>query len=217
MQNGNGKCKYVIDIDGTICTQELDYYYANPKQNVIDKINKLYDDGNQIVMFTARGYETGIDWSGVTIGQLDRWGVKYHDLIFGKPSADMYIDDKACHVDDFINDNNTSNIDYITVTDKSWGKEYLLDISPSYAMKRMCIDKGKNISLQYHKKKRETWHIVQGSGIVKLDDKVFEVYSGNTVIIPVGIIHQIKAITDLVVIESSTIELDDIVRIREDF
>lgn len=215
MQNGNGKRKYVIDIDGTICTQDgTDYGNALPKHDVIAKINELYDEGNQIVLFTARGYETGIDWSERTLLQLQVWGIKYHDLIFGKPSADLYVDDKACHVNDFMNQ---ENIDYVTVINKSWGKEYLLDITPTYAMKRLCVDAGKNISLQYHKKKRETWHIVKGTGLVKIHDEIHEVNVGNTITIPVGTIHQIKAITDLVIIESSTIELDDIVRIREDF
>lgn len=215
MQNGNGKRKYVIDIDGTICTQDaLNYKNAVPKYDVIAKINKLYDEGNQIILFTARGYETKFDWSEITTYQLDKWNVKYHDLIFGKPSADVYVDDKACHVNDFMKQ---ENIDYVTVIDKSWGKEYLLDITSAYAMKRLCIDAGKNISLQYHRKKRETWHVVKGTGIAKIDDKIFEVSIGNTISIPVDTIHQIKAITDLVIIESSTIELDDVVRIREDF
>ena len=215
MQNGNGKRKYVIDIDGTICTQDgTDYDNALPKHDVIAKINQLYDDGNEIVLFTARGYETHIDWHDTTLLQLQVWGVKYHDLIFGKPSADVYIDDKACHIDDFMEQ---KNIDCMTIIDKQWGKEYLLDLSHSYAMKRLCIDAGKNISLQYHKRKRETWHIVKGCGIVKLDNKIYQVKSGDTVIIPIGVIHQVKAITDLIIIESSTIELDDIVRIREDF
>ena len=215
MQNGNGKRKYVIDIDGTLCTQDgTDYGNASPKYDVIEKINRLYDEGNHIVLFTARGYETHVDWSELTLMQLQIWGIKYHDLIFGKPSADIYVDDKACHINDFMMQ---EQIDYITVIDKSWGKEYLLDITPTYAMKRLCIDAGKNISLQYHKKKRETWHIIKGSGIAKIEDKVFEVFAGNTISIPVGTVHQIKAITDLVIIESSTIELDDIVRIREGF
>ena len=36
----------------------------------------------------------GIDWSEMTKKQLDSWGLKYHELHFGKPAADFYIDDK---------------------------------------------------------------------------------------------------------------------------
>jgi hypothetical protein len=44
---------------------------------------------------TARGSGTGIDWRKKTEEQLEAWGVKYHQLWFGKPSADIYIDDKT--------------------------------------------------------------------------------------------------------------------------
>ena len=61
---------------------------------MVEIINKLYDMGNYIVLFTARGYVTGKDWSDVTKQQMERWGVKYHELKFGKPNADFYVDDK---------------------------------------------------------------------------------------------------------------------------
>lgn len=86
--------KYVIDLDGTLCTQEKDYSNAKPIKNRIDKVNNLYNNGNMIIIFTARGSETDIDWSDITLEQLRRWGLKYHHLIFGKPSADVYIDDR---------------------------------------------------------------------------------------------------------------------------
>lgn len=86
--------KYVIDVDNTICSQEKDYSQAKPYLGRIEKINELYNKGHTIVYFTARGTETGIDWSKITKDQFKKWGVKYHELIFGKPSADFYIDDK---------------------------------------------------------------------------------------------------------------------------
>jgi len=86
--------KYVVDIDGTICSQEKDYSKAQPFLDRIEKINSLYDNGHYIVYFTARGTETGIGWREVTEKQFKEWNVKYHELIFGKPSADYYIDDR---------------------------------------------------------------------------------------------------------------------------
>lgn len=91
--------KYVVDIDGTICTQEKNYADAMPLLNRIEKINKLYDEGHTIVYFTARGTETGIDWREITERQFKMWGVKYHDLIFGKPAADYYLDDRMLNLD----------------------------------------------------------------------------------------------------------------------
>jgi len=88
------KKKYIIDCDGTICSQEKDYAKAKPFLNVIKKINTLYDEGNIIKFFTARGTETKIDWREITEKQLKDWGVKYHELMMGKPAGDIYIDDK---------------------------------------------------------------------------------------------------------------------------
>ena len=58
-------------------------------------VNDLYDDGNKIILFTARGAATGIDWEDLTKEQAKAWGLKYHELRFGKPHADVFIDDKA--------------------------------------------------------------------------------------------------------------------------
>lgn len=95
--------KIVIDIDGTICSQEEDYKDAKPYLRRIYKINQMYDMNNEIVFFTARGTGTGIDWKETTKKQLKSWGVKYHELIFGKPDGDVFIDDRA-EKDDFLGD-----------------------------------------------------------------------------------------------------------------
>ncbi len=102
--------KYVIDIDGTICTiTNGQYEDAKPLLDRIEHINKLYDEGNIIIYFTARGMNTYSDdiilaknkWFNFTQKQLQAWNVKYHELIFGKPSGDLYIDDKGVRANDF--------------------------------------------------------------------------------------------------------------------
>ena len=65
---------YCIDIDGTICSiEDADYSKAKPFRDRINEINKLYDSGNTIVYFTARGYVTGVDWEEVTLKQFKEW------------------------------------------------------------------------------------------------------------------------------------------------
>lgn len=92
--------KYVIDIDGTICTQEKDYRDAKPISENIDKVRRIHADGHEILYFTARGTETGIDWNHLTTSQLRNWGLpQYQNLQFGKPSADYYVDDRAFNAD----------------------------------------------------------------------------------------------------------------------
>ena len=86
---------YCFDIDGTICSNtEGDYLDAVPFYDRIEQINKLYNDGNKIIFYTARGSTTGKDWKNLTLQQLNKWNVKFHELYLGKPTADFYIDDK---------------------------------------------------------------------------------------------------------------------------
>jgi hypothetical protein len=97
---------YCFDIDGTICSNtDGDYESAVPDSLAIAKVLALYEEGHTIKLFTARGATTGIDWRDVTAGQMEKWGVKYHELIMGKPHADIFIDDKAIHVSHWLNGN----------------------------------------------------------------------------------------------------------------
>lgn len=87
---------YAFDIDGTICTNtDGEYQKAKPYMNRIHHINNLFEKGNNIKMFTARGSTTGIDWYEFTFNQLESWGLKFHELILGKPYADFFVDDKG--------------------------------------------------------------------------------------------------------------------------
>jgi hypothetical protein len=87
-----------FDLDGTLCTNTFgDYEDAEPFGWAIERVNDLARAGHRIVVFTARGTATGIDWDAVTRAQLERWGVAYDELRFGKPSADVYVDDRAVH------------------------------------------------------------------------------------------------------------------------
>jgi len=105
---------YVFDIDGTICTKHCelkgdDYRDSEPFVDRIDKINKLYDEGHEIIYMTARGMgrhknnpQAAIqDFYTLTAEQLEQWGCKYHLLFLGKPSAHFYIDDKGINDEDF--------------------------------------------------------------------------------------------------------------------
>jgi SAM-dependent methyltransferase len=91
---------YCFDIDGTLCTNtEGDYEKAEPFTDHIARVNALHALGHRIILFTARGSTTGIDWRARTEEQLARWGVRYHELLLGKPRADVYVDDKGLSVE----------------------------------------------------------------------------------------------------------------------
>lgn len=92
-----------IDIDETICHNTIwnDHTTAKPLTDRITMANDLFDAGHKIVYWTARGSTTNRDWSDLTKKQLNEWGVKYHELKFGKPFYDLFIDDKAINADDW--------------------------------------------------------------------------------------------------------------------
>ena len=97
---------FCFDLDNTLVTYPRiagDYSTVNPLQNNIDFCNLMYDMGYKIVIHTARRMKTCCgnvekvreQVEEITVSKLKEFGVKYHDLIFGKPHADFYIDDLA--------------------------------------------------------------------------------------------------------------------------
>jgi hypothetical protein len=96
--------RYAIDIDDTLAkTNGNDYPKSVPIPKAIAKVNKLYDEGHTIIIFTGRGSVSGRDWRALTVSQLFRWGVKYHVLNMTKPPFDFIIDDKAINTKDWMN------------------------------------------------------------------------------------------------------------------
>ena len=88
--------KIYVDIDNTICkTEGNDYEHAIPIPENIHKVNRLFDDGNEVYYWTARGHTSGKNWQNLTAKQLKEWGCKYNSIRFDKPSFDILFDDKA--------------------------------------------------------------------------------------------------------------------------
>jgi CMP-N-acetylneuraminic acid synthetase len=87
---------FVFDIDGVIAqlAPENDYRRAQPQDEIIAIVRELHRRGNRIILNTARGFVTGIDWKDFTQQQLAAWDVPYHELYFGKPAGDYYVDDR---------------------------------------------------------------------------------------------------------------------------
>ena len=89
--------RVIVDIDETVCAtpETRDYTKSVALADRIQKINKLYDEGNTIIYWTARGSGTGLDWREITENQLKKWGAHYHELQLYKPMYDLFICDKA--------------------------------------------------------------------------------------------------------------------------
>jgi CMP-N,N'-diacetyllegionaminic acid synthase len=97
-----------VDIDETICFHDesipldgnRDYNNASPSLENIAKVNQLYDEGNKIVYWTARGSRSGIDWTEFTTKQLEEWGVKFNEVRCDKPYYDIFIEDRSIRIEE---------------------------------------------------------------------------------------------------------------------
>jgi mannose-6-phosphate isomerase len=103
--------------------------------------------------------------------------------------------------------------------DKPWGYELVWARSDRYVGKILHVNAGHVLSLQYHNLKDETMHVLSGELILRtqpateLVERVMR--AGESVHIPPKLIHQIEAIVDTDVLEASTPELDDLVRLQD--
>tara|TARA_Y100001958_G_C21111821_1_gene458522 strand:- start:461 stop:820 length:360 start_codon:yes stop_codon:yes gene_type:complete len=95
---------FLFDLDNTICTTQKNYYKKSfPKKKIIKKINDLKLNGHTIKIFTSRYMGRNLENSkrvkkkyyNITMKQLLNWGLKFDELIMGKPSYDFHIDDKS--------------------------------------------------------------------------------------------------------------------------
>ncbi len=109
-------------------------------------------------------------------------------------------------------------VDVITVP-KPWGHETIWAHTDRYVGKILHIKAGHALSIQYHNRKDETVHLLSGTLVYRvqrgetLDDMHLE--RGDSFRITPGTIHQMEAITDCDVLEASTPELDDVVRLSD--
>lgn len=99
--------------------------------------------------------------------------------------------------------------------DKPWGYEDILETNPKYTVKRLFMKKGNKCSLQYHEKKQET--ILNMSGDLTIQFEVV-LKPGENITIPANQVHRMIArANDCLYIECSTSELNDVIRVEDDY
>ena len=105
--------------------------------------------------------------------------------------------------------------------DKPWGHEIRFICTDRYAGKLLFIKAGAQLSLQYHEIKDEAFYVQSGTLELVLgkgdEQRVERLRPGDTRHIPAGTIHRFRGVTDCELFEVSTPELDDVVRIEDDF
>lgn len=93
--------RIAVDFDNTITNGDVAYWddeLPTVNDDVQEKVLDFYHRGHTIIVWTARPWSQ----AGEVAGHLTRWGIKYHGIRCSKGSADLYVDDKAVHVDDWI-------------------------------------------------------------------------------------------------------------------
>lgn len=105
----------------------------------------------------------------------------------------------------------------MNIIDKPWGFEKLIEKNNQYVLKFLYMKKDYQCSLQYHNLKHETIYVLSGKLLVLLEDKNIEMIAGDSLIIPPLTTHRMRALEDSEYLEASTPELDDVVRIEDDY
>lgn len=113
------------------------------------------------------------------------------------------------------------NNHFLKIVKKPWGKEVWLELNDRYCYKRIYINAGYKTSFQYHRQKLETNYIIEGQAEIWLendqgtiDKKIMKAGEFFTVRPPKK--HRVIAVTDLILQEVSTPEVDDVIRIEDD-
>jgi quercetin dioxygenase-like cupin family protein len=211
--------KYYIDLDNTLCvTKNSDYYSSTPISERIRYVNELKSLGHEVTIWTARGANSGIDHRELTINQLKSWNVEYDNLLMGKPSYDIYIDDKSFNVDTHWpvpKEGSKSKKLTVEIVPKGWGKEIIFVNNDEYCGKLLCFEKDKKFSMHYHIKKKETWYVSKGSFTliwVETDNGTTHteyLKVGDVITNERGEPHQLIALEDSEVFEVSTKHYDE--------
>lgn len=105
---------------------------------------------------------------------------------------------------------------------KPWGKEIWFAVEPEYVGKILHIKKGHRYSLQYHEKKKETQFLLKGQVKFYLGEKpdaLEEIIMnpGDKLDVYPGMIHRAEALEDAEILEVSTNDLDDVVKLSDDY
>ena len=101
--------------------------------------------------------------------------------------------------------------------DKPWGREEWIVLNDKYCLKRLYINAGEKLSLQYHEEKTETLILEEGICDLILGDEYTLMYKNEPYTVHPQEIHRLIAHKDTVILEVSTPEVDDVVRLQDDY
>jgi mannose-6-phosphate isomerase len=107
--------------------------------------------------------------------------------------------------------------------EKPWGHELVWALSEDYAGKLLSVKAGHELSLQFHRQKDESWYLLEGRAELELAGPGEKVTTSEVVVpgaafrIRPGTVHRIRALEDTVMLEVSTPQLEDVVRLEDQY
>lgn len=106
--------------------------------------------------------------------------------------------------------------------EKPWGWELVWAETDRYAGKLLFVRAGQALSLQYHERKDESWYVQDGRAALELgavggELAEQEIGPGDTFHFAPGTVHRLRALEDTLIVEVSTADLDDVVRLADDY
>jgi mannose-6-phosphate isomerase len=120
---------------------------------------------------------------------------------------------------------NVNNLDAFAFdtrrVDKPWGHELIWALTDDYCGKILCVKAGESLSLQFHREKDESWYVIDGraelelgaAGQMMLNSEI--VAAGAAFRFSPGTVHRVRAIEDTRILEVSTAQIDDVVRLED--
>lgn len=109
----------------------------------------------------------------------------------------------------------------VRIVPKPWGHEMIWAVTDRYVGKLLHVRAGHSLSVQYHERKDETIHLLSGSMVYRVGDAAggelrdVGLKPGESYRNVPGTVHQMEALTDCDVLEASTPDLDDVVRLSD--
>jgi mannose-6-phosphate isomerase-like protein (cupin superfamily) len=111
----------------------------------------------------------------------------------------------------------------VTIVPKPWGHEVIWAKTELYVGKMLHIKAGHSLSIQYHRQKDEVIHLLSGEMTYRIGDtrsgpgplREVALRAGQSFRNTPGVVHQMEAVTDCVLLEASTPHLDDVVRLQD--
>lgn len=108
------------------------------------------------------------------------------------------------------------------ITEKPWGQEELLEHNIHYVVKRLFMKKGHKCSLQLHREKMETVYVLSGRlrlyiGASADDIKEIILSPNEYITLRPNEVHRMEGVDDCYYLESSTPQLDDVVRLKDEY